>query len=49
LRAAPAARFTRAAEAPAQTTDGHLLALAGAHSARLATFDEEIPGGVVIA
>lgn len=34
---------------PAQTTDGHLLALAGACSARLATFDEGIPGGVLIA
>lgn len=34
---------------PAQTTDGHLLALAGACSARLATFDEGIPGSVLIA
>lgn len=35
-------------QTPAQTTDGHLLALAGAHAARLATFDEGIPGAVVI-
>ena len=35
-------------KAPAQTTDGHLLALAGAHSAQLATFDEGIPGSVFI-
>ena len=33
---------------PAQTTDGHLLALAAACSARLATFDEGIPGSVLI-
>ena len=33
---------------PAQTTDGHLLALAGAHAARLATFDEGIPGAALI-
>jgi predicted nucleic acid-binding protein len=34
---------------PAQTTDGHLLALAAAHSAQLATFDGAIPGTVLIA
>jgi len=33
---------------PGQTTDGHLLALAGAHGARLATFDAGIPGAVPI-
>ena len=33
---------------PDQTTDGHLLALAGAHSARLATLDAGIPGAVVV-
>jgi hypothetical protein len=33
---------------PAQTTDGHLLALAEAHGARLATLDEGIPDAVVI-
>ena len=35
-------------KAPAQTTDGHLAALAAAHAARLATFDEGIPGSVLI-
>lgn len=34
---------------PAQTTDGHLLALADRHAARLATFDEGIPGATLIA
>ena len=34
---------------PAQTTDGHLLALAQAHAARLATFDAGIPGATLIA
>lgn len=33
---------------PAQTTDGHLAALAAAHNARLATLDEGIPESVVI-
>ena len=33
---------------PAQTTDGHLVALAGAHAARLATLDEGIPGSLLI-
>jgi len=33
---------------PLQTTDGHLLALATARSAKLATLDEEIPGSVLI-
>lgn len=31
-----------------QTTDGHLLALAGAHGARLATLDKGIPGAFMI-
>ncbi len=31
-----------------QTTDGHLLALAKAHGAKLATFDRKIPGAFVI-
>jgi predicted nucleic acid-binding protein len=31
-----------------QTTDGHLLALAAAHGALLATFDEKIPGAFLI-
>lgn len=33
---------------PAQTTDGHLIALASAHSARLATLDEGIPDALLI-
>ena len=31
-----------------QTTDGHLLALAAAHGAKLVTLDAGIPGAVVI-
>jgi predicted nucleic acid-binding protein len=34
--------------APAQTTDGHLVALAAARSARFATLDEGIPQSIVI-
>jgi predicted nucleic acid-binding protein len=37
------------ATTPGQTTDGHLLALAGAHGAGLATLDAGIPGAVLIA
>lgn len=33
---------------PAQTTDGHLLALAAAHRALLATCDGGIPGAEII-
>lgn len=33
---------------PAQTTDGHLIALAAARAARLATLDEGIPDSVLI-
>ena len=33
---------------PAQTTDGHLSALAAAHSVKLATFDSGIPGSTLI-
>jgi predicted nucleic acid-binding protein len=33
---------------PAQTTDGHLLLLARAHHARLATLDEHIPDAELI-
>ena len=36
------------AKAPKQTTDGHLVRLAAAHSARLATFDGAIPGAFLI-
>jgi predicted nucleic acid-binding protein len=33
---------------PAAITDGHLLALAKAHAARLATLDSGIPGAVLL-
>ena len=33
---------------PKDTTDGHLAALARAHGAVLATFDNNIPGSIVI-
>jgi predicted nucleic acid-binding protein len=33
---------------PAHTTDGHLVALASARSAKLATLDEGIPGATLI-
>jgi predicted nucleic acid-binding protein len=33
---------------PKHTTDGHLVALAKAHGATLATFDNYIPGALVI-
>jgi predicted nucleic acid-binding protein len=36
------------AKSPAQTTDGHLLQLANANEALLATLDEGIPGAFVI-
>lgn len=32
-----------------QTTDGHLVALAEAHGAKLATFDRGMPGTLLIA
>lgn len=35
-------------QTPRQTTDGHLLALANAHNAKLATFDSKIPGAFLI-
>jgi predicted nucleic acid-binding protein len=35
-------------EYPRQTTDGHLLELAKAHGAVLATFDTKIPGAFLI-
>lgn len=38
-------RWVRTAK---QTTDGHLVALAGAHDAALATLDRGIPGAFVI-
>jgi hypothetical protein len=36
------------AKSPAQTTDGHLLQLANANGAVLATLDEGIPGAYLI-
>jgi hypothetical protein len=33
---------------PAQITDGHLIAVASAHSARFATLDEGIPDALLI-
>jgi hypothetical protein len=33
---------------PKQITDGHLLELASAHGAKLATLDERIPGSFLI-
>jgi hypothetical protein len=36
------------ANSPAQVTDGHLLQLAIAHGAVLATLDERIPGALLI-
>jgi predicted nucleic acid-binding protein len=35
-------------KSPGQTTDGHLLALAKANGAELATFNEKIPGAFLI-
>ena len=35
-------------QTPAQTTDGHLLALATKHGAKLATFDTGIPGALFV-
>jgi hypothetical protein len=35
-------------KSPAQTTDGHLLQLASANGAVLATLDERIPGAFLI-
>lgn len=36
------------AKAPKQTTDGHLIELASAHGAVLATLDQRIPGAYLI-
>lgn len=35
-------------KSPGQTTDGHLVELARANAAELATFDEKIPGAFLI-
>lgn len=43
-----ARRFPEWSVSPSRTTDAHLLELAGAHGARLATLDAGIPGAFVI-
>ena len=41
--------WPRWCKAASQTTDAHLLALAKGHAAELATLDQGIPGGLIIA
>ena len=48
LGPAPLAGDVGARRKPAQTTDGHLVALAAAHGARLVTLGEGVPQWVVI-
>lgn len=43
-----AAQLPAWANTAAKTTDGHLIALAQAHSAQLATLDRGIPGALLI-
>lgn len=43
-----ASHLPRWVKKPSQTTDGHLIALAKAHGAVLATLDEKIPSAFVI-
>ena len=45
----PGDRLPAWVQTPAQTTDGHLLALAAKHGAKLATLDTGIPGALLIA
>jgi hypothetical protein len=42
------AQLPRWVRGPKQITDGHLLGLAKAHGAEMATLDERIPGALVI-
>jgi hypothetical protein len=42
------AQLPRWVRGPKQITDGHLLGLARAHGAEMATLDERIPGALVI-
>ena len=44
----PAAEFPAWCNSPSRTTDAHLVALAQAHGARLATLDTGIPGAFVL-
>ena len=44
----PAGTFPEWVHHPSRTTDGHLLQLAEAHGARLATLDAGIPGAFLI-
>jgi len=44
----PAAEFPAWCGSPSRTTDAHLVALAQAHGARLATLDTGIPGAFVL-
>ncbi|MEY2879469.1 MAG: hypothetical protein RLZZ15_1849, partial [Verrucomicrobiota bacterium] len=44
----PGDRLPAWVQTPAQTTDGHLLALAARHGAKLATLDTGIPGALLI-
>jgi predicted nucleic acid-binding protein len=47
--AVPCDRLPAWVQTPAQTTDGHLLAVAAKHGAKLATLDTGIPGALLIA
>jgi hypothetical protein len=42
------AQLPRWVKGPKQITDGHLLGLAKAHGAEMATLDERIPSALVI-
>ena len=44
----PAGEFPEWCRGAARTTDAHLLALAEAHGARLATLDTGIPGALIV-
>lgn len=44
----PAAALPSWVSTPGEITDGHLSALASSHRARLATFDQGIPGAFLI-
>lgn len=43
-----AARLPAWADTPGKTTDGHLVELAHAHGAKLATMDTKIPGALLL-
>ncbi len=44
----PASHFPEWCQHPSRTTDAHLLGLAEAHGAKLATLDEGIPGAFLV-